>query len=257
MTSYNRRKRKGSVLDIKQVVFMLVGLCIGAGVIFIVGLQVGQHVDISSNIIAATSMDMISNPSKGSEKRQKAKAPKDEFAFFADLGSPAPERKRRKLCSPEGNANDPDRVTKRKRQVEARKARRQAWKKKRKSKADKTARTSPARVALSAVKVAPASPEGAVSRTISRVLSRGQGSVEKKREAQPAAKASFTVHVGSYPSFEEASAAMKRLRSKGHSPHVTLTNSESEGKIYRVRVGRFINQEEARNSGLRGAIVRL
>jgi len=266
MASSNRRKRKGSVLDIKQVLFMLIGLCIGAGVIFIVGLQVGQHVDISEDVLAMASMGVVSQ-AEGEKSRTKdqpkaKEQPKDEFAFFADLGSPAPERKRRKLYGPEGNANNPDKVTRAQRNAEVRKARRHARVKAKKPKARTIARKTPGEVALSSVSrrvdVAGA------ARTLARVLPR---LTQETKSPAPAAgeavteKPSFTVHVGSYPSFEEASAAMQRLRSQGHSPHVTLTNREGEGKLYRVRVGRYPTQEAARHqirsSGLSGAVVGL
>ena len=210
-------------------------------------------------LLSAASLDM--RPRTTSNKAASSVTHNDEYAFFADLDAPAPERKRRKVYMPEGNANNPDKATRHERQVAARRARRQHQVAERQPSARTIKRrtdvdTSKGEVLAAAAQVDYRGAAERISRALPRMAAQATEPVKEKK-----ASAHFTVHVGSFPSFEEAATAMKGLRAQGLAPHVTLTNNEGEGKIYRVRVGRYSTREEARiqiqTSGLRGAIVGL
>ncbi len=59
--------------------------------------------------------------------------------------------------------------------------------------------------------------------------------------------ARFTLQVAAHPSRERARTEMDRLRALGLDPHVVAANVPGRGKFYRVRVGKFATEAEARS----------
>ena len=58
--------------------------------------------------------------------------------------------------------------------------------------------------------------------------------------------ARYTLQVASHPSMEQARTEMDRLRAMELDPHVVAANVPGQGKYYRVRVGKFQNEDQAR-----------
>ncbi|MBI2083017.1 MAG: SPOR domain-containing protein [Deltaproteobacteria bacterium] len=75
--------------------------------------------------------------------------------------------------------------------------------------------------------------------------------VEKKPDVvEPAPreieKGKYSIQVGSYQSSNEATTQMERWRGKGYSTFMTVGEIPNKGTWYRVRIGHFGNQEEAK-----------
>lgn len=69
----------------------------------------------------------------------------------------------------------------------------------------------------------------------------------QEKSAQPAASGSgFTVQVGSYTLRSEAESLKSKLASKGYNVSVSESNQGDKGTWYRVRVGRKLDKEAAR-----------
>ncbi len=258
MAGVNRKSGGGAGLDVKQVLFMVVGLIVGAGVIFVAGLQVGQHLDLSAASLATATMTTASNPRSKASKAHKA--PNDDFSFFAELDAPAPERMRRKLDMPEGNANNPDSPEKRNR-LQAGNLARQA---------EGSASRPPVTRSLKRAVERDGRDEGAREPLLAATVDRGAEEapqvarrlpVESGAAREPEAGGRFTVHVGSFVTFDEASKVMGELRAKGHSPSISLATDDEGVRVYRVRVGSFTSQDAAReviqSSGGRGRVIPL
>ena len=79
---------------------------------------------------------------------------------------------------------------------------------------------------------------------------------QKPAEAQPeeqepgaarqALPARYTLQAGAHGALEEARKQMETLRQMGLEPHVVAVETREGGKLYRVRVGKFHDLEEAR-----------
>ncbi len=58
--------------------------------------------------------------------------------------------------------------------------------------------------------------------------------------------ARYTLQIASHPTMEQARTEMDRLRAIELDPHVVAANVAGHGKYYRVRVGKFQNEDQAR-----------
>lgn len=58
--------------------------------------------------------------------------------------------------------------------------------------------------------------------------------------------ARFTLQIAAHPSLERARTEMDRLRAHGLEPHVIAATVPGRGKFYRVRVGKFATESQAR-----------
>jgi cell division septation protein DedD len=67
-------------------------------------------------------------------------------------------------------------------------------------------------------------------------------------QAGPAARGDYTVQVSSFQTREEASAFSASLERKGFKPFVVSAELPSKGTWYRVRVGKFSSEEQARQA---------
>lgn len=281
-------RRRGGGFDVTQVLFMLLGLLLGAGLIFVVGLQVGERLDPSAFSLAETLMESGGDTRGALTPRGAMKAHNDDFSFFSDLTAPAPERRRRNLKMPSGNANDP-RLAKR----EARKLRRlkgQPAKARRLARRGTSARQGAAKSgarqrsatprSLSREALGHVAPPSRVDREEAPAAAPVQPKVKSVEEARDNAlgamsqgapaprKASaaapqgrrFTIEVGSFKSIKAASATLDRLKAQGHSARISLGVRGGE-KVYRVRVGRFGSRDDAQrrlsSAGLRGSVTPL
>lgn len=245
-----RRTRRSTFrIDPKQILLALLGTALAAAVIFVAGYQLGQKIETPEGVLAT-----VTEPAPTTTAKAAVGAHLDEFSFFDELGTPAARGKVRRL--PKGNANNRDRVQRRK---EARAARR----------GQKRKLVKPRKLARK-----PAPGGAAVVHAPNPTPSEVVGTVQKafkelpKMESKPAPEKiqgspRFTVQVASFQSFDESSSLVRKLRAKGMPAHVVLGNAP-EGKIYRVRVGRFESREAAqgnvaklRSSGLAPVITRL
>ncbi len=78
-----------------------------------------------------------------------------------------------------------------------------------------------------------------------------RGSHESDEDAAAAAEgesqpARFTIQVASHPTTERARAEMDRLRRLGLEPHLVAVDVPDHGKHYRVRIGKFATEDQAR-----------
>lgn len=279
-------RRRGGGFDVTQVLFMLLGLLLGAGLIFVVGLQVGERLDPSAFSLAETLMESGGDTRGALTARGAMKAHNDDFSFFSDLTAPAPERRRRNLKMPSGNANDP-RLAKREarklRRLKGQPARARRLARRGASKAGVRQRaTTPrslsrvgAREALGHVappsrvdrEEAPAAvPVQPKVKTVEQArdnaleaMSQGSSASRRAPTAAPQGRR-FTIEVGSFNNIEAASATLDRLKAQGHSARISLGVRGGE-KVYRVRVGRFGSRDDAQrrlsSAGLRGSVTSL
>ncbi|MBI4373826.1 MAG: SPOR domain-containing protein [Deltaproteobacteria bacterium] len=68
----------------------------------------------------------------------------------------------------------------------------------------------------------------------------------KPEVVEPGAKGKYSIQVGSYQSSDEAAVQMEKWRGKGYSTFMTVGELANKGTWYRVRIGHFSNQEEAK-----------
>ncbi len=108
MSRANKRVQSSSVVDLKQIIFTVVGILLGASVIFIAGMQAGQHLGEPLERIGASLSASMKSEAPETENKPKKIAPATAFAFYNDLYAPAEPVKRRKMRMPRGNANNPE-----------------------------------------------------------------------------------------------------------------------------------------------------
>jgi DedD protein len=74
--------------------------------------------------------------------------------------------------------------------------------------------------------------------------------VEDKKETslqpQKPSEAVFTVQVGAFKNASYAEALNARLKEKGYSAYMTLSESKDGEKLYKVCIGKFIESEKAK-----------
>lgn len=248
-----RRTRANKLrIDPKQILLALLGTALAAAVIFVAGYQLGQKIETPTGVLA-TVTEPVPNPLDATAS---AKASLDDFSFFDELETPAARGTVRRL--PTGNANNSDRVNRLK---EQREERRRAAGERKLVKPRKLARMpSPGgAVASAAVSPTPRQVVGTVQRAFRQLPRMADSAAPEKIEGSPR----FTVQVASFTSFDESSGLVRKLRGSGVPAHVVL-GSAPEGKIYRVRVGRFESREAAaadivrlRSQGLAPVITKL
>lgn len=248
----NGRLCVGGKLDIRQVAFGLVGLIFGAAIIFVAGLQVGQNLDLLSLVKGEEASVEAPTPVKR-EAKGSAEAEPTKFTFYQNLDARAPELKRRKIKMPSGNANKVASVTRKVKHKKVKapaRERRVARSLKRNTRSGRNVLDQIAQGG--APRVAAASKSNATRRVV-KVMEKVANNPpelparEAKRTvpAVVAQKASgpsrFTLHVGAFPTFDQASKLVKKLRGQGHRAHVVLSSGS-----YSVRSGRFPDKDAAR-----------
>lgn len=233
---------EGGGVDAKQIGFGLVGLGLGAAIIFIAGLQVGQQFDISALQLdnqaaenqspkkAATKRDASPEepaadaPAKTS-KKPKADKQEDEgggLSFFRDLEEPDSGPKR--LPTPE---DDPS-------------------KEKTPSKSPKAPDAKPS---VSSVKLAKApdakAPNAKPTTPPTRVLKR-EGGGDPASSISQSQQGDFSIQIGTFADMEEASALVQELRADKQPAHIVLIDDPENGRRYRVNAGNLKDREAAR-----------
>jgi cell division septation protein DedD len=240
-------------IDAKQIGFSLVALALGAGILFLAGLHLGQDMDLLEQVQGDAVAQAPTEPS--AEAPQQKAAARSEFSFFSDLRAPDKGPRQRDMPVPEGNANikkaaEPE-VTRRalaRKGVKTRTLKRGARSVTRKKPAlapPTLAGRAPKKLEdKPAAKVA-AKEEKAAPQAVARRVLRRQD-VQQKPTAKPAGRG-FTVRAGSFSEYGDAFELVQRLRGGGHAAHVILVNN-AQGRSYQVRVGRFAKREEAREA---------
>jgi cell division septation protein DedD len=227
---------EGGGVDAKQIGFGLVGLGLGAAIIFIAGLQVGQQFDISALQLDHQAAETQA-PKKASTKRgdaspkeapadakpsKKPKADKQEdegggLSFFRDLEEPDSGPKR--LPTPE---DEPSK--------------------------DKTPAKSPkapdAKPSVSSVKLAK-SPDAKPTTPPTRVLKR-EGGGDPASSISQSQQGDFSIQIGTFADMEEASALVQELRADKQPAHIVLIDDPENGRRYRVNAGNLKDREAAR-----------
>lgn len=235
-------------IDAKQIGFSLVALALGAGILFLAGLHLGQDMDILDPGKESASAQAPAQTGALGQQRQPTQG--SEFSFFSDLRAPDKGPQQRAMPVPEGNANSEQK------QVEH--ARRELG---RKGVKTRTLKRGAARQASSKPVLAPPSLAGRAEKkpaeakpqveekkpteAVGRRLLR-RDDVQQKPAAKPAGRG-FTVRAGSFSEYSDAFELVQRLRNRGHAAHVILINND-QGRAYQVRVGRFAQREEAREA---------
>jgi cell division protein FtsN len=69
---------------------------------------------------------------------------------------------------------------------------------------------------------------------------------EAAEKSRPALPARYTLQVSSHPDRDSAEREMDRLREVGVEPHVVVVEVPGKGKLWRIRVGKFHEMDEAR-----------
>ncbi len=239
--------RQSGGFDVTQVLCMVLGLLLGAAVIFVAGLQVGERLDPEALSMATAAMQ---SSQKGEKVVGALKKRSDDYSFFAELEEPVTER-RRKLRVPQGNANNPDMPER---------ARRRKMRRLARAKAPKVNRRTLDRRSQRKVRQPAAKVPAALSRK-DNLLAASQAAPKARKLSQEPAGSRYTIQVGTYKTLDEATAAMTRLRAKGQIPRISLSQVPGKGKVYRVRIGRFSSKEEAQarlgSGGVSGVITRM
>lgn len=232
---------EGGGVDAKQIGFGLVGLGLGAAIIFIAGLQVGQQFDISALQLdhqaaegqapkkaAAKRGDgpaeepAADAPSKPS-KKPKADKQDDEgggLSFFRDLEEPDSGPKR--LPTPE---DDP--------------------KEKTPSKSPKTPDAKPSVSSVKFAKSPDAKPAAQLQAPPTRVLKR-EGGGDPANSSSQSQQGDFSIQIGTFPTMEDASALVQELRADKQPAHIVLVDDPENGRLYRVNAGNLKDREAAR-----------
>lgn len=232
-------------IDAKQVGFSLVALALGAGILFVAGLHLGQDMDMGRGESARPGV-------QGALGQQAAPAsgPRggSEFSFFSDLRSPDQGPKPRAMPVPEGNANQDASPRERRRDLEGRGVRARVLT--REARQEEPRGGAPALAPPALAGRAPAaeapSPAPVPAELVGqrRLLREG---ADREPEARPAGRG-FTVRAGSFSEYSDAFEVVQRLRAKGHQAHVILINSGEEERSYQVRVGRYADREAAQEA---------
>ena len=86
----------------------------------------------------------------------------------------------------------------------------------------------------------------------SRQTARDEGSLSDDARAPGQADsegplpARYTLQLAAYPSLDQARRKLRELREEGMEVHMTSADLPEEGKVYRVRIGKFHGMDEAR-----------
>lgn len=239
-------------MDAKQFGFMVIGLTLGAVVLFVVGFEAGRVVNVDGYSAFIASLATSPAEDKGSKELQ---APKARYAFFEELDAPADERPLRRLPTPDRNANEMNaswlhghkkvRGRSRRRLAKMRRLSRDPYsvdppreRNKPRERVVASVRSSPRRdraadraEPMERLARKPQRAEAPAARTLTRSLSRSA----PKADAPPARKA-VRARLVEFGSLKEASRYKKKMRAEGKGAHISMAEVPGKGNVYRVHV---------------------
>ena len=243
-------------MDARQFGFMVVALLLGAGVLFVVGFEVGRVVNFEG--YGAFIAGLMTSPDKNAAKNS-AQASIEEFSFFDELDAPAEPHQRRAVKSPDWNANNEGldysrfrgkrpryrqlaRMKRPKRSGDRRVLSRESRPEKR------SARRDASRDVIAAV------PDGRVlERDVPSAADDNAGAVGRRvlgRSEAPRAEASdsrrYALQAGAFSDKGEADQVLAQLKSRGLPARVVSGNAPGRGRVHRVLVGRYGSMDEAK-----------
>ncbi len=242
-------------VDAKQFGFSLVGLALGACVLFVAGLQLGQNFDLFGGLGADKPSVEAPRETVIGQRTPPRGTQAGEFSFFSDLKEPDRGPKQRRMPVPDGNANDrqpPSPAGARKVLARGGARKTRTLKRKVRKPAAKATKAVAARAKLAPPTLVGREPAKAaeggapVGRRIVRDSARKPPVAvgQRSKESAPGRK-KFTVQAGSFGEYGDAFTLAQRLRGRDLKAHVVLINKPGQDRTYKVRMGGFANRDAA------------